>query len=124
MNKDITLTSAKAVRKNLDDCLSAITEKRTELTGLTNERNDCAAAAAQLTTRLPRILRPELQAIRAGRRHAHRHSQDARAQDRQRIVEGGVVASSTGNPGGLVKRPVLNPVPSFKVGCVSPGAPH
>ena len=52
VNKDVTLASTKAVRKSLDDCLGAITEKRTELTGLTNERNDCSTTAAQLITRI------------------------------------------------------------------------
>ena len=52
VNKDVTLAGVKAVRKGLDDCLAAITEKRTELTGLTNERNDCATTAVELTTRI------------------------------------------------------------------------
>ena len=57
VNKDLTLASAKAVRKNLDDCLAAVTEKRTELTGATNERNDCAVTAAELVTRIRSALR-------------------------------------------------------------------
>ena len=52
VNKDVTLASVKAVRKNLDDCLATVTKKRTELTGSTNERNDCAVTAAELVTRI------------------------------------------------------------------------
>jgi hypothetical protein len=52
MNKDVTLNSLKTLRKQLDDCISAVTDKKTELTGLTNDRNESAWRAAELVTRV------------------------------------------------------------------------
>jgi hypothetical protein len=52
MNDEITLAKLKAQRDKLTDCIVEVTSKRTELTGLTSDRDDCAAACAELVTRV------------------------------------------------------------------------
>ena len=52
MNKDVTLNSLKTLRKQLDDCITCVTDKKIELTGITNDRNETASQAAELVTRV------------------------------------------------------------------------
>jgi len=52
MNKDVTLASLKALRSRLDGCITTVTDKRTELTGLNGDRNQSASQASDLVTRV------------------------------------------------------------------------
>ena len=52
MNKEVTINSLKALRKQVDENITLVTDKRTELTGLTSDRNHSASNASQLITRI------------------------------------------------------------------------
>ena len=52
MNKEVTLNSITALRKQLDLSISQITDKRIELAGLTHDRNHAASQASELITRV------------------------------------------------------------------------
>ena len=52
INKEVTLTGLVALRKQLDGSITGVGDKKTELTGLANDRNDCAKQAAEQVTRV------------------------------------------------------------------------
>jgi hypothetical protein len=52
VNKEVTVSSLNALRKKLEENISEVTDKRTELTGLTNDRNQSASQATELITRI------------------------------------------------------------------------
>ena len=57
MKKDVTLSSVKALRKQLDDSIMSLMDHKTVMTGLTNGRDDSSAQGAELVTRIRSAMR-------------------------------------------------------------------